>query len=119
MSLTISIKCLRSNFFVIVSLLGYVLFTQSSGTLGLQNTQKRTKDALLKLLASVFKYIRTLKTKVNYVFLKIEGAIKSIFFKHIKMKLIRLLNKKDIKLMGIQLISKIAHNGCRKSNRTK
>jgi len=119
MPLLIHVKCLRSNFFVIISFLGYVLFSQSSGNLGFQDTQKRTKDALLTLLTSAFEYIQKLKTKATHIFLKVEGAIKSIFFKQIKLKLLRAFTKKKIKLIGFQLVNKTSHNGCRKSIRRK
>jgi ribosomal protein S11 len=119
MALIIHIKCLRSNFFIIISnTVGNILFSKSSGNLGFKHTNKRTKDAFTELLTSACQYILQVGSKMK-VFLKIEGAIKNIFFKQIDFQLLKSLKSNNINVLGLKLINKISHNGCRKSIRRK
>jgi ribosomal protein S11 len=119
MALIVHIKCLRSNFFIIISnTAGNILFSKSSGNLGFTHTKKRTKDAFTDLLALACQYLLQIGSKMK-VFLKIEGAIKNIFFKQIDFQLLKLLKLHNINVLGLKLINKISHNGCRKSIRRK
>jgi ribosomal protein S11 len=119
MALIIHIKCLRSNFFIIISnTAGNILFSKSSGNLGFTHTKKRTKDAFTDLLALACQYILQVGSKIK-VFLKIEGAIKNLFFKQINFQLLKTLQTHNISVLSLRLINKISHNGCRKSIRRK
>jgi ribosomal protein S11 len=119
MTIIIHIKCLRSNFFIIISnIVGEILFTKTTGSLGFNNIQKRTKDAFSDLLLSASQYVSRLSGNVK-VFLKIEGAIKNLLFKQINFKMLQFFKKHNICLIGLRVINKISHNGCRKSIRRK
>lgn len=108
-------KCLRTNFFMIVSdNVGKVLFSKSSGTLSLKNTQKRTKDAFSELLMSVIQFVLTLGTKIK-IFVKLEGTNKNLFFKQVGIEFLNTLKRHKIYLCGLHLRNKITYNGCRKS----
>jgi ribosomal protein S11 len=119
MILTVHIKCLRSNFFIIISnIVGNVLFSKSSGDLGFKNTQKRTKDAFTELLIVASQFIVRLGNNIK-VFLKVEGVLKNLFFKQINFQLLKTLQTHNISVLSLRLINKISHNGCRKSIRRK
>jgi ribosomal protein S11 len=111
----IHIKCLRTNFFTIVSdNVGKVLFSKSSGMLNLKNTQKRTKDAFNDLLMSVIQFVLTLGTKIK-IFVKLEGTTKNLFLKKVGIEFLNTLKRHNIFFCGLHLKNKISYNGCRKS----
>lgn len=89
---------------------GQVFVTKSAGGMGFLNIQKRGVEALSSLLETCLKEIILLKK--NYLFLKIEG-LKSNLLKSFYKYFMRLVKKKDITLVYIKHINKIAHNGCR------
>lgn len=105
------LKIYKSNFFCIVSnASGQVIFIKNSGSLGFNNIQKRSVEALNSLLEISLKEILLLKKK--YIFLKLEGLKVSVL-KDVYKNLILFFKKNNIVLIGFKRISKIPHNGCR------
>jgi len=113
----IHIKVLRGNFFLIISdYSGKLIFNKSCGMLGFKNINKRSKDAFQMLLSSAVDFLRhqALDNIANYnIFIKIEGA-KKHFMKQINNQFFKVLKTSNLKIFGIKLINKVAHNGCRK-----
>lgn len=110
--LILHIKIFRNNFFLIISnMLGKVLFIRNSGMLGFKNMNKREIETFKIILLSSLKFILTLKKKK--IFLKLEGQ-KKFFLREIYKQLLNLLNKFNIKILGLSIINKISFNGCRK-----
>jgi ribosomal protein S11 len=109
----IHIKILRGNFYLYISdSVGKLMFNKSCGSLGFKNIQKRNKDAFQALLSHGLQYLLHLSLK-NSLFIKIEGAKKDSL-KQINTQFIDIIKSYDIKIFGIKLVNKIAHNGCRK-----
>lgn len=105
------LKIYKSNFFCIVSNeSGQVIFIKNSGSLGFNNIQKRSVEALNSLLEISLKEILLLKKK--YIFLKFEGLKVSVL-KDVYKHFIIFFKKNNITLIGFKRVSKIPHNGCR------
>ena len=97
--------------FIVLNYEGQVIITKTSGKIGFLHTQKRGIEALSSLLETRLKKLIVLKK--NYLFLKIKGLLRPLlksFYKYF----IRLMKKKDITLVYLKNINKIAHNGCRR-----
>ena len=110
--LFVHLKFYKSNYFFIVSNYeGQVIITKTSGNMGFLHIQKRGIEALSSLLETCLKEVIFLKK--NYLFLKIEG-LKATLLKSFYKYFIRLMKKKDIILVYLKNINKIAHNGCRR-----
>ena len=110
--LLVHFKFYKSNYYFIVSnYLGRVIITKNSGNMGFLHIQKRGVEALSSLLETCLKEIILLKK--NYLFIQIEG-LKSNLLKSFYKYFIRLIKKKDITLVYLKNINKVAHNGCRR-----
>lgn len=112
---TVHIKVCRSNYFLIISdRVGKVLFTKSCGNLGLKNIQKRSPEGLNLVVQEIFKFILSCGSK-NYFLIKLEGSKNPILRKIYKQFLI-FSKKCVILIIGICIVNKISHNGCRKKS---
>lgn len=106
----------KSNFFLIISnRFGKTLFTISSGNVGLKNIKKREFESVKILLLQGFKYLLK-SNKTNNIFFKIEGS-NSYFLSKIIKYFLSLKMKYSVNLIGVELINKKSHNGCKKKNK--
>jgi len=111
--IVIYIKILRGNFFISISNnSGKLLWNKTAGNVGFSNIKKRDKEALKALLNAGTQYLTNLE-KIDQILIKMEG-VKKMFFEQINTYFITSLKQSKIKIFGIKLINKIAHNGCKK-----
>lgn len=110
----VHVQLYKNNFFVIFSnIFNNVLLKFSSGCVGFKNSKKCNWDSLLYLLSYsallLYKYY-------NYfnIFLKIEGGKKKKIQKILNF-FIEFLNIYEIEIIGLKIIVKIPHGGCKKS----
>jgi len=105
-NINVHFKICKSNFFLIVSTgLGNTLLSINSGYLGFKNIQKRSNDALNKLLIFGVKYISSLKGH-HSVFFHFENVKKTSMVTIYKL----FIKKLKFNCLGFSLLNKIPHN---------
>ena len=107
----VHIKLYKNNcFFIISNIYGKVLWSTSLGAVGFANIQKRCLDAFIECVDRCFKQLLVLKKKM--FFFKVEG-LKTMYPMFFFKKLNLFLIKNKITFLGLSVIQKISHNGCR------
>lgn len=90
--------------------IGKVLFMKNMGSSGFVNMEKRSLSAVNAVIIILMNYIVSCKEK--YIFLKIEGVQKSILMAIYK-QFILLVKQHKLQIVGVKLVHKVVHNGCR------
>jgi hypothetical protein len=108
--LTVHIKLLKSNFFLIISTnSGQVLLNTSSGSLGFKNIQKRSLAAFDKILSFGIEFTSCYPNN-NYIFFKFENVKKVKLYKLYK----AFFKKLKKRFIGFEISNKIPHNNSKK-----
>lgn len=111
--ITVHIQLYRGNFFIVFSnIFNNILLKFSSGCAGFKNSKKRNWDSLLYLLSYSVLLINKYYNNFN-IFLKIEGGKKNKIQKTVNF-FIESLHIYGIEIIGLKIIIKIAHGGCKK-----
>ena len=93
---------------------GQILFMKNAGSFGFTNMQKRDSEVLRKALSTAFDFILSCSLE-THLLLKLEGSKKHIIKDMYKI-FFKLLKKSKVKIVGIKVVNKISHNGCRKKS---
>jgi ribosomal protein S11 len=111
--LILHIKVLRNNYhLILLNTLGKILYTKSCGIYNFKNIQKKNIESFKTIIVNIFKYISQ-KDNKKKIFLKIDGSKKNIL-REIYKQIFLFIYKYKIKILGLQIINKIAFNGCKK-----
>jgi len=110
----VHVQLYRGNFFVVFSnIFNNILLKFSSGCADFKNSKKRNWESLLYLLS--YSILLLHKYYNNFdIFLKIEGGKKNKIQKIVNF-FIESLNIYGIEIVGLKIIIKIPHGGCKKS----